>query len=183
MNKEYYKLTTDKEIFRAIWEWFNCIDHYVGYGSNMSSVLGTISNTPEIATHYIKTTHVINHNCDDYIIMIAGNANKIKNTIPVRQTFYNKLSKHNRDILNVSFYQSPGKFSSPIRDKHKLIYYDKFVDLTALGFFLSSFDNINDFENSRFTSEQIENVKSTFLNVISELTYLVKQYQLEELNG
>lgn len=169
---------SDKEIFKAIWQYYNASDYLTGNSSNMSMILNTMENSLE--TVYFLKTHSGVSNNDDYIISVAYKAANISDITEVRQIIFNKLSSKERDILNIIFYQSPGKFSLHLREKYKLLYYDKYIDLTALGFQASICSTIELFEVTKISSKQIEDAKSVFFEIVNKIIYYYKEYEKNE---
>lgn len=170
---------SDKEIFKTIWQYYNASDYLVGNTSNMSMILATMENSLE-TVYFLNTRKSVSANCDDYIISVAQKAENISNITEIRQIIFNKLTSKERDHLNLIFYQSPGKFSLNIRNKCKLLYYDKYIDLSALLFNYSPCSTIELFEIVKIYSQQIEDMKQIFFDIISKIIFYYKEFEKNE---
>ena len=169
---------TDRAIFRCVWEMYKSTDYYIGNSSNMGMILDTLHNMADHSSiYYIRTTHTVSANCDNFILNVAKKAENISDITEVRTIVYNKLSSKERDTLNLIFYQSPGRFSMETRHKTKLLYHDKYVDLSALLFSMSSENTIEQFETKNITSIQLEDAKTIFFNVVNKIIYYYKEFE------
>jgi hypothetical protein len=184
MAKIIYMVNNNKK-FNGLYDYFTAQEHYTNHGTNFNTnMLVFLKSSREPCTVNSKQSRGHEPDSWKYIHQVYYASTLIKDLVIARRILYS-LNKNTQDDLMLTFYGSPGKFSSKVRTVGILEYKKKYVDLTMLMFKHSNLTSIEQFEKleKKKLEELAKLAKKSFIISISEFYKVWDENEKENNNS